>query len=84
MGRMIDEIGAHCVGMNAVSIGIVFIGNFDEGNVLVDQWNLGLKLTRSLIKTFNIPVENVRGHCDFAGKSCPGKFFDMNKFRREL
>ena len=73
LGRMWDEVGAHTIGMNDKSIGICFIGNYDENfpsQVMLDK---GLLLISSLMDTFNIPKQNIKGHCEYAQKSCPGK-----------
>ena len=84
-GRMMDKGGAHCKGMNNKSLGICFVGNFDLYKPEVEMWMLGLKLVRSLLKVFNIPIKNVKGHRDFATyNSCPGLSFDMGKFRNQL
>lgn len=85
-GRTLAEIGAHCyqVGMNSRAIGICLVGNFD-----VEVPSEGLlyqtaRLVKMLIETFKIPIENVVAHRDYAAKSCPGKLFDMEKFRARL
>lgn len=83
-GRMLNDTGAHCKAMNTISIGICFVGNFDETQPPLEQWWKGIKLVRSLCEVFSIPYENVKGHCDFSQKSCPGKLFDMDKFRKDL
>jgi len=86
-GRMMGESGAHCSqrGMNGKSIGICFVGNFDLIRPLPEQWNPGLKLVRTLMTIFSIPVEHVCGHREFAPyKSCPGALFNLDKFRGEL
>jgi len=86
-GRMLTETGAHCrqQGMNQKSIGICFVGNFDLISPHRAQWDLGLKLVRSLMKIFGISKEHVCGHREFAVyKSCPGALFDVNRFREEL
>lgn len=87
VGRMMTEAGAHCKqwGLNRRSIGICFIGNFDKYDVPIEQWNQGLRLVRSLIQVFDIPIVNVCGHREFAGyKSCPGAKFSVEAFRRQL
>jgi hypothetical protein len=86
-GRMMGENGAHCreMGMNGKSIGICFLGNFDLIAPCPDQWNLGLKLVRTLMSVFGIPREQISGHREFATyKSCPGALFDLDKFREDL
>lgn len=84
MGRMMTVQGAHTKGQNKDSLGICFIGNFDLGPPSANQWNLGIKLVKSLLEIFDIPRWKVFGHRNFASKTCPGKHFDMNKFRKEL
>ena len=86
-GRMMTENGAHCKqnGMNHRSIGICFIGNFDLYKPEHAMWLLGLRLVDSLMKIFNIPLNHVCGHREFATyKSCPGRSFNVNKFRDQL
>jgi len=84
VGRPLDQEGAHCVGMNQKAIGICFVGNFDESEVPPEQWKKGIELVRSLLKLLDIPIRYVVGHRDYAAKTCPGKLFDMDLFRKEL
>jgi N-acetylmuramoyl-L-alanine amidase len=82
MGRMLDEIGAHCKegGMNNCSIGICVVGNFDLAPVPPAQFDLLIRLVRSLMFLFKIPVANVKRHTDFASyKSCPGTKFQWGQ-----
>jgi hypothetical protein len=85
IGRNLDQEGAHCPqqGMNKKAIGICFVGNFDETPVPMEQWNKGVIFVASLIKLLDIPYNFIVGHRDYAPKSCPGKFFDLEKFRKE-
>ncbi len=83
-GRMMTETGAHCIGLNQHSLGIVFVGDFDNHAPPDEQWKLGVRLVKSLITVFNIPVSSIIGHRDRADKTCPGRCFDMAKFRNEL
>ena len=85
LGRMLNVPGAHTKGMNHLSLGICFIGNFDISPVPREQWDKGVQLVKSLKEIFNIPINHVQGHRDYANyKSCPGKQFDMNQFRKAL
>jgi len=83
LGRMLNEIGAHCKesGMNSKSIGICLVGNFDLAPPQQAQVDLLVKFVRSLMELLSIPVANVHRHADFAThKSCPGTLFPWEEF----
>lgn len=83
IGRMPDKKGAHCAGDNSDSIGICFVGNFDLDPVPAESWNEGIRVVKYLMKQFNI--QTIQGHRELnPKKSCPGRLFDMDKFRREV
>lgn len=87
VGRMMNETGAHTKqnNMNRQSIGICLIGNFDETEVPPEQYSLALRLVKSLIEVTGVYSGRIYGHREFAGyKSCPGKKFDLTKFRKDL
>jgi N-acetylmuramoyl-L-alanine amidase len=87
LGRMLNEIGAHCKedGMNSKSIGICLVGNFDKTAPCGAQMSLLIRLVRSFMDLFGIPVENVRRHSDYAPyKSCPGTLFPWDVFMAGL
>ena len=74
-GRPIEEIGAHCKGHNAHSIGICYIGGQSaDGKVHKDtrtpeQKEALLSLLRRLKARF--PNATIYGHRDFSSKPCP-------------
>lgn len=100
LGRELNIRGAHVGdgGFNMKSIGICLVGNFDKTPPPEKQFLLGQLLIKRLIsylgtKGIKIPIANVIGHWEaqkLAGvpevgrKSCPGKMFDMQKFRDGL
>lgn len=86
VGRMQDVVGAHCKeqGMNNASLGICLIGNFDIYSPLPVQLDMLVKLVRSLQTVFNIPVNSVHKHSEFAPKSCPGNMFPWDAFKTML
>ena len=87
IGRMFNETGAHCrdKGMNNKSIGICFVGNFDLKEPSEEQWKKGLKFVKGLLEFGNLDRKIVKGHREFTDrKSCPGKLFDLDEFRRML
>lgn len=86
-GRSMTEPGAHCLdrGMNSHSLGICLVGNFDLAPPPQLQWDGAVDLVRSLMDIWKIKAERVFGHNEMAAyKSCPGKRFDMNRFRQNL
>lgn len=93
LGRLPDQHGAHCkeLGMNTFGYGICLVGNFDEAPPPAEQVDIAVGLVRYLMRQDAISVDHVLGHGEvqkLAGydqvKSCPGKLFDMNKFRSYL
>lgn len=81
LGRNENEIGAHCKGHNANSIGICYIGGLSsDGKVAVDtrtdEQRVALTKLIMLLKE-RYPDAKVYGHRDFAKKDCP--CFDVHK-----
>lgn len=83
-GRMVNEPGAHTAGQNHDSIGVCLVGNFDLGPPPPEQWALAVRLCRGLRSVAGIPASQIFGHRDFAAKTCPGKYFDLERFRRDV
>ena len=84
LGRLPYESGAHTVGQNSKSIGICFVGNFDIKAPPRDQWNKGLWLCRWVVSEFSISPKEIYGHRTYANKSCPGRMFDVEEFKKQL
>src|SRR3954471_5096358 len=81
VGRPEDEIGAHCLGFNKISIGICCVGDKDFTN---DQRQSLRALVKKLMFQYSIPPADVLGHCETdsgkaEGKTCPN--MDMNHLR---
>ena len=80
-GRPIGAIGAHCVGHNANSIGVCYIGGCNaDGKRPKDtrtpaQKQSLIALLRQLRAQF--PNAAIHGHRDYAAKACPS--FDATK-----
>lgn len=74
-GRPLTQIGAHCTGHNAQSIGIAYVGGLKaDGKTAKDtrtaKQKTALKnLLRNLRTQF--PKATVHGHNEFASKACP-------------
>lgn len=76
-GRDESLVGAHCVGKNAISIGICYVGGCDKNlkpkDTRTDAQKKAMKtLVHQLMKKYNIPLNNVYGHYQFCSyKECP-------------
>ena len=84
MGRMPNTVGAHTVGYNHNSWGVCAVGNFDSEAPPPDQWDMLVKLCSWIVTDKNIKVSNIKGHRDFANKTCPGTMFDLQRFRDDV
>ena len=85
-GRQEAEIGAHCTGHNACSIGICYIGGLAADSKTAkdtrtpEQRKALLMLLRRLRAKY--PNAKIHGHRDFAAKACPS--FDATKEYADL
>lgn len=74
-GRPVDEIGAHCLGHNAHSIGVCYIGGLDVDTLeptdtrTPEQRAALRELLAKLQEQY--PGATVHGHNEFADKACP-------------
>lgn len=79
-GRDIAEIGAHCLGQNANSIGICYIGGLDANGKPKDTRTDAQKAAlKTLVDDLSVkyPSATIHGHNEFANKACP--CFDVKK-----
>lgn len=83
-GRDESLIGAHCLGQNATSIGVCYIGGLDSQGKPKDtrtpQQKMALDKLIEELKT-KYPQAKVFGHNEFAAKACP--CFDVKKEYRQ-
>ena len=83
-GRPLSDVGAHCRGHNANSIGICYVGGLAKNGSPSDtrtdaQKNALLSLVTELLERF--PSAKVYGHNEFSSKACP--CFDVQAWRKE-
>jgi N-acetyl-anhydromuramyl-L-alanine amidase AmpD len=81
----IEQPSWHCTNYqaNLVSVGICFLGNFENIEMPIEQFNAGVTLIKSLMKQYNIPLTNILRHRDVVSDithttnstECPGKNF---------
>lgn len=87
-GRNENEMGAHATGHNSKSIGICYIGGVEkDGKTPKDtrtnqQKKSMYKLVDDLMKKYNLSLNDVHGHYEFANKACPS--FKIDTFRHEF
>ena len=79
-GRDIERAGAHCLGRNARSIGVCYVGGLDSNRRPCDtrtpaQRQALVELLKQLRRLY--PGAAIHGHRDFAAKDCP--CFDATK-----
>ena len=82
-GRSVNRAGAHCLGHNAHSIGVCYIGGVaTDGKTPKDTRTSEQKnaLTSLLIKLHTLyPKATLHGHREFANKACPS--FDVSEYQ---
>jgi len=97
MGRSMAFQGAHCRadGMNHRSLGVCIVGNFDKNMPNPGAWDMASELCMTLVRLTGLSPSDIIGHRE-AGlldeydwtkgefKSCPGKNFSMDSFRRSV
>jgi N-acetyl-anhydromuramyl-L-alanine amidase AmpD len=81
----IEQPAWHCTNYqaNLASIGICFLGNFENIEMPTEQFNAGVKLIKTLMEKYTIPLANVLRHRDVVSDlthtanstECPGKNF---------
>jgi N-acetylmuramoyl-L-alanine amidase len=81
LGRPWDEAGAHCPGMNSHSLGVCFIGNFDEVVPPEEQLIVGAKWIAYWLRRYGISLASIFPHHQFHPKSCPGTKFSMEHLK---
>jgi len=87
-GREEEVIGAHCTGQNKDSIGVCYVGGMDAQNKTPKDTRTDAQkesliiLVHNLIEKYELTIEDVYGHYQFANKACPS--FDVEEFKKEL
>ncbi len=74
VGRHESRIGAHCLGHNARSVGVCYVGGLDADgrpcDTRTDAQKASLRmLVGELLRRY--PGATVHGHREFAAKACP-------------
>ena len=85
-GRPIEMAGAHTIGHNANSIGVVYVGGISSDGKPKDTRTQKQKesmylLVYQLLNQFGLSIKDVTAHYMFANKACP--CFKIEDFRKE-
>jgi len=80
--RPMIRSGAHVSGRNAHTVGVSFVANFDSDDpAAYGGMDEGYRVVAALLKRFDLGVENIRFHREFANKTCPGNKLGLVGFR---
>ena len=87
-GRADNENGAHTIGHNSIALGICYIGGVAKDgktpkDTRTDEQKVALyELVNELMEKYNLTLDDVHGHYEFANKACPS--FKMETFKTEF
>ena len=87
-GRADKENGAHTIGYNSKALGICYIGGVAKDgktpkDTRTEQQKVALyELVNELMEKYNLTLDDVHGHYEFANKACPS--FKMETFKKEF
>lgn len=81
-GRPENARGAHAPAVNDRAFGIALEGNFNIENVTQAQKDSLIKLSKYLMKKYNI--KDLKQHKDVRNTECPGKNFPFEEIKAEL
>ncbi len=86
LGRPFHEhaAAAYQQGMNRKAIHVCFVGNFDAAAPDPLMLDFARPHLVALLEAYDIPIENVIGHSTVAPKTCPGRLFPLDEYRRSL
>lgn len=79
----LETISWHVSGQNTRSIGVCFIGDYDELAPTTKQMLQLIKLIRYLNRKLG-KILDIAGHRDYASKSCPGDLVDTDWIRQQI
>jgi len=79
LGRPWDKRGAHTLGENERSLGICFVGNYDEVIPTDAMLLVGARVIAYWMKIYAIFSGEIYPHSKFADKTCPGTKFPLDK-----
>src|SRR5690606_14272509 len=69
---------------NEYGIGIVLVGNFNEGGPSARQVASLARLVQFLMERCEISTDQIYGHGRLKSTDCPGRYFSMGRLHSEL
>lgn len=84
--RSENEIVPHSYHFNDNAVAICLAGNFNDYEPTKAQWSSAVRLTKEVLKKYNLSAENVFKHGQLRDNAteCCGRLFNIEKFREEL
>mgnify|MGYP003607694039 CR=1 FL=1 len=84
-GRPLSTVGAHALGANQRSVGIVLVGNFNLQPPPEVQLAAAVRVTQDLLRQYNLGPDKVLPHRGVTkGTVCPGLLFPWEDFARRI
>ena len=80
-GRPLTRDGAHCPGHNKTAIGFCLVGDLSSSPPPQAQWVTAARHVAGLCVALGIDTDHILAHRDHRATECPGKRFDLERFR---
>jgi hypothetical protein len=84
MGRPWTMAGAHTLGQNHFALGLCLVGNFNLAEPPAGQILIAARLVAMWCAIYRIPVDLIYEHRHFNDTDCPGRYFDLAKFKQAV
>ena len=81
-GRPENMAGAHCPGVNSISIGICAEGNFNEETMSDEQKQAIIELVKDIKSRYDIKW--IKGHREIISTDCPGNNFPLEEIKNVI
>jgi N-acetyl-anhydromuramyl-L-alanine amidase AmpD len=79
--RKIYHFSTKNIWVNATSIAVVLVGNFDYQKLGSAQKQGLINLLKRLTREYGIEIKNIKGHRDVQRTKCPGRNISIRKIR---
>jgi len=84
-GRPEATVGAHAYGVNAHSVGVAAVGDFDVSLPSSSQLAALAKVTAELAEKYGVAPAQIVGHRDvYKDTTCPGRLFPWAEFKQAV